>query len=478
MVFSKLRAWVADRFGWGPIKEVLLDRRVAKGAWYFGDGATLMLLLAVLVVTGLTLALTYSPTPEHAYESVEHITLRQTAGWLVRALHYWSAGFMVVMLFFHLFRQVLLGGYKAPREGTWIWGVVLFFLVLSMSFTGYVLRWDERGVHALRIPLYIFSYVPWVGDELVLLVQGGPEIGARSLTRVYAIHVLLVPLLIAGAVAFHLYLVIFQGTTSPTERRRPVGTAEEQRRIYNEDKESEDRGEKFHPSTTAKSGTMAFVVFSIVVALAVLVGPAKLYPPANLVERSFPVEEWWWWWYSALAALLPPKIAPAFHVIFPVFLFILLVSLPFLDRGPARGIRNRPIASGVVIVCILGLLVLSDLRRRSPWTGWPQAGPPTLPENIQLTDRVERGGVLFAEFGCYSCHPIAGRGPKVGTDFAQNKGLWSRAEIRNFILNPPEHVPMPSYAGRLTGDELEALVEFCHAAQTFPRAHGKSSREE
>jgi mono/diheme cytochrome c family protein len=214
-----------------------------------------------------------------------------------------------------------------------------------------------------------------------------------------------------------------------------------------------------------------------VVTLAVLAGPGKLYPPANLVDRSFPVEEWWWWWYSGLAALLPPKIAPAFHVLFPVALLLLLVALPFLDRGPARGIRNRPIATSVVVVCILGILVLSDLRRRSPWTGWPQAEPPRVPEGMQITERVERGRILFAEFGCYSCHPIAGRGPEVGTDFAQNKGLWSRAEIRNFILNPPREVAMPSYAGRLTRQELEALVEFCHAAQTFPRAQGSKEDE-
>jgi hypothetical protein len=91
-VFSRLKSWVSDRFGWGPIREQLLDRRVAKGAWYFGDGATLLLLLGILVVTGVTMALTYSPTPENAYASVEHITFGQNAGWLVRALHYWSAG--------------------------------------------------------------------------------------------------------------------------------------------------------------------------------------------------------------------------------------------------------------------------------------------------------------------------------------------------------------------------------------------------
>jgi ubiquinol-cytochrome c reductase cytochrome b subunit len=427
-------------------------------------------LLGVLVGTGMVMALTYSPSPDGAYESVRYITERQALGWFVRGLHYWSAGLMVVMLFFHLFRQILVGGYKAPREGTWLVGVLLFFLVLIMSFTGYVLRWDERGVYALRIPLHMFHYVPLIGDQLVLLVQGGEEIGARSLTRIYAVHVLIVPLLLGLLAGYHLYLVMFHGTTSPTERRQPVGTAEEQRAVYKADKESEDRGEVFHPETSAKSGAMAVVVFGGVVALTLLAGPAALYPEANLVDRSFPIEEWWWWWYSAMSALLPPAIAPAVYVLFPVVLFLVLALLPFVDRGPARGIRNRPVAAALVALCVIALLGLSDLRRRSPWTGWPQAELPSIPASIELTERVEQGRLLFAQYGCNSCHPIAGHGPRVGTDFSQLRGIWSRAEIRSYILRPPPDIPMPSYEGRLTGQDLERVVEFVHAAQTFPRA--------
>jgi ubiquinol-cytochrome c reductase cytochrome b subunit len=468
-VFAKLKEWLVDRSGWQPVRQHVLDRRVAKGAWYFGDGATLLLLLGVLVLTGMFMALTYSPSPDGAYESVRHITEQQTLGWFVRAMHYWSAGLMVVMLFFHLFRQILVGGYKAPREGTWLIGVLLFFGVLVMSFTGYVLRWDERGVYALRIPLHMFHYVPWIGDSLVILVQGGDEIGARSLTRVYAVHVLIVPLLLFLLVGYHLFLVMYHGTTSPTERRQPVGTADEQRAVYKADKESDERGEVFHPETSAKSMAMAMVVFGIVLALTLLVGPARLYPEANLVERSFPIEEWWWWWYSAMSALLPPAIAPAVYVLFPILLFCLLVLLPFVDRGPSRGIRNRPVAATLVALSVIGLLVLSDLRRRSPWTGWPQAEAPSIPENFELTERVEQGRILFAQYGCNTCHPIAGHGPRVGPDLGQHRGVWSRAEIRSYILRPPPDIPMPSYEGRLTGEELERVVEFVHAAQTFPR---------
>lgn len=472
---SRLIAWLADRFGTAPIQQTILHRRVPKTPWYFGDGATLVLLLVVLFATGLVMAFTYSPAPDAAYDSVVYITERQPLGWFVRGLHYWSAGLMVVMLFFHLFREILVAGYKAPREATWLIGVFLFFAVLVMSFTGYVLRWDERAVYGLRVALNIFYYVPWIGDGLVLLVQGGPEIGERTLARLYAVHVLMIPMMLLALVGYHLYLVMLHGTTSVTERMQPVASAEEQRAIYKRDKESEERGEFFHPDTTAASGAMAAVVFGLAVLATVLLGPAELYEQANLVERSMPAEEWWWWWYSALSAFLPPAMATIFYVTFPLAVFFALLLLPFVDRGPARGMRKRPLAIGFVVLATLALLILSDLRRRSPWTGWPQAEPPAIPVGIELTPRVEQGRQLFAQYGCNSCHPIAGHGPEVGTDFGQIRGIWSYSEIRSYILQPPAGVAMPSYRGRLSGAELDLIVEFVHTAQTFPRAQGPRS---
>lgn len=466
---SKWREWVADRFAWRPIRKNALDRRVAKGAWYYGDGATLMLLLGVLVATGLVMVLTYSPTPEAAHESIRHITNRQTLGWFVRGLHYWCAGLMVVMLFFHLFREILVGGYKAPRQGTWLIGVFLFFAVLAMAYTGYLLRWDERAVYGIKVGLHMFQRVPVIGDGLVRFVQGGAELGPQTLTRIYAVHVMLVPLTLLLLLGYHLYLVMYHGITSPTERERPVQSAEEQKKIYKADANSEERGETFYPQTAAKSGLMAVIVFGIAVALTWSIGPQRIATEANLVQDSFPSEEWWFWWYSALIALLPRTVAPAFVVVFPIAVFLFLLFLPALDRSPRRGIRNRPVAAICVALCVLGLLYLTDLRRKSPWTGWPQPEPPLVPERVELTDDVEQGRILFAVHGCNTCHPIAGYGPRVGTDFAVRRGAWSRAEIRAYILNPPAGVPMPSYAGRLYGEELDRVVEFVHTAQTFPR---------
>jgi cytochrome c oxidase subunit II len=296
---GKWRAWVADRFGLAPVRENFLKRRVPRDPWYFGDGATLLLLLMVQVVTGAVLALSYTPTPDAAYASVEQITDGQPFGRFLRGLHYWSAGLMVIMLFFHLFRQVLVGGYKFPREGTWLIGVGLFFAVLVMAFTGYVLRWDERAVHAVRVVLHMFYQVPVIGEALVYFVQGGPAIDGPTLTRFYGVHVIFIPLVLLALAAYHVYLVVLHGTTSPSERSRAIHSEQEQRTLYEQDSNSTERGECFYPHTAARSGRMAIVVFVLVLVLTLALGPPRLDAQANLVEPSFPVEEWWFAWYSA-----------------------------------------------------------------------------------------------------------------------------------------------------------------------------------
>jgi ubiquinol-cytochrome c reductase cytochrome b subunit len=243
---KRITRWLVDRFGLAPIYHSALTRRVPKSPWYYGDGATLTTLLGVLVATGAAMVLTYSPTPDSAYRSVEYITERQTLGWFIRALHYWSAGLMVVMLFFHLFRQILVAGYKFPREATWIFGALLFHAVIAMSFTGYLLRWDERSIHAIRVMLHMFSQVPLIGEELTLFVQAGEEPGALLLTRIYAVHVVILPLVIAAMTGYHIYLVIHHGVTSNAEKQQLVHSTEKQRELYQRDCESTSSGEVFY----------------------------------------------------------------------------------------------------------------------------------------------------------------------------------------------------------------------------------------
>lgn len=466
---SNWREWLTDRFGLGTLRANTLDRRVTQTPWYYGDGSTLLFLLGVLVVTGIAMTLTYSPSPDAAYESVQYISHEQPMGWFIRGLHYWSAGLFVVVLFIHLFRQIVIGGYKSPREGTWLIGVGLLLAVFIMAFVGYLLRWDARALNAIAVVTHMFSRVPLVGEELVLLVQGGDELGASTLIRLYAVHVVIVPLLLLGLTGYHLYLVILHSVTSTAEKEQEVYTGEEQKRLYEAEAESEETGELFYPDTVAESTLLALAVFLLAAGLAVVYGPPELLPEARPTEPSQPRSEWWYWWYDALIAVVPPAFAPVMVVVFPVLLFAVLLLLPFLDRGPSHGLRQRPIATMVVGLCVIALVVLTALRARAPWEGGPQvaSGPPPVPPGVELTARAEQGRQLFAEYGCNSCHPVGGVGPSVAVDLAAPERRLSENEIRATILDPQD-IPMPSYEERLTETELDRLVAFVFVLQAAP----------
>jgi len=466
MVAQCLR-WVIDRFGLKPIWEKIFARRIPKAPWYFGDGATLMTLFMVLVLTGTFMAFSYSPSTDEAFESVLYITEQLPLGKFVRAVHYWSAGIIVVMLVLHMFRQILLGGYKPPREATWLVGVILFFLIITMSFTGYVLRWDERGIYAIRVALNIIDSVPFVGESLVAFVQGGPDLGTRTLSRVYSIHVIIIPLCLFALLGLHLYLVVLHGVTTNLERRIPIATADEQRKLYDTLKKSEETSEKFFPTTMSRSGIVLTTVMLLVLLLAILNGPAELFPRGNLTDISTPIEEWWFWWYSSLIAIIPNWMLPAFFVGFPTLVFIILMSLPFIDRGPNRGLKKRPVALISVLLMVVALLYLSDLRRRSPWTGWPTTVEPPLPQSLVLSKTAQEGFELYVKNGCTSCHAISGYGRNVGSDLAAMDRPYSIDELVKYISRPPPGVSMPAYEEQMTADEIQLVSEFVLVVQTL-----------
>lgn len=468
-MFKKIAHFFINRLGLDVAADKILFRKVAKTSWYQGDGATLVALLSVQLITGAVLTLSYSNSIAHAYQSVEFITYHKTMGWFIRGLHYWTSGLFVIMVVFHLLRQLLVGGYKTPREGTWWSGVFLFLLVISMSYLGYVLRWDERAIYAVRILLNILNNVPFIGDELILFVQGGSEINAHTLTRFYSAHVIFLPGLMLLLVGYHMFLVIRHGTTSKAERRVPVETKERHEEVYDKAKKSEEEGEDFFPMTMAASGTMAFIVVLIGIILTVTLGPSELYPPANLTTTSFPKEEWWWWWYSALIAVLPHKSVPYFVVWFPILLFGFLMALPLLDRGPDRGISKRPLWIIFVGLTTIVLVSLSALRVRSPWTGWPSSELPPFPKEFIITPELEKGRKLYVKYGCNSCHAVAGHGPSVGPDITEFDEILTQQQIMNVIQHPPAEYAMPSYAGRMTDEELKYVTEFVFVLQIQAR---------
>ena len=208
--------WVDERTSASGFLRGFLFRKVPKGTnWFYTLGSATMFAFLSQAVTGVFLAMYYDPSPTKAYDSVQHINNDVWLGSLVRGMHHWGASVMIVLIFLHMGRVFFFGAYKYPRELNWLVGVVLLVLTLAMGFTGYLLPFDQRSFWATVVGVNINGTGPFIGPYLADFLRGGPEFGATTLSRFYAIHMLLIPVLIAALIGVHLYLVTKLGTTAP-----------------------------------------------------------------------------------------------------------------------------------------------------------------------------------------------------------------------------------------------------------------------
>jgi len=207
--------WLEERTGGSAIGRALLLRKVPGHDWSYTLGSAVMFAFLSQAVTGVFLAMYYDPSVTGAYESTRHLTNDVFLGELVRGMHRWGSTVMILLLFLHMGQTFFIGAYKYPRELNWVIGVVLLVLTLAMGFTGYLLPFDQRSFWATVVGVNINASGPVVGPYLADFLRGGSEFGATTLSRFYAIHMLLIPGLIGGLIAAHLYLVIRLGTTAP-----------------------------------------------------------------------------------------------------------------------------------------------------------------------------------------------------------------------------------------------------------------------
>jgi quinol-cytochrome oxidoreductase complex cytochrome b subunit len=208
--------WLDERTGASPFLRGFLYRKVPKGTnWFYTLGSASMFAFLSQAVTGVFLAMYYEPDTSRAYESAARITNELFLGELVRGMHRWGSTVMLVLVFLHLGRTFFFGAYKYPRELNWIIGVILLVLTLLMGFTGYLLPFDQRSFWATVVGVNLNSSGPIVGPYLADFLRGGPEFGSYTLSRFYAMHMLLIPGLIAALIGAHLYLVAKLGTTAP-----------------------------------------------------------------------------------------------------------------------------------------------------------------------------------------------------------------------------------------------------------------------
>ena len=213
---ADLVGWVDQRAGATTFLTAMLMRKIPKGTnWFYTLGSATLFAFVVQALTGVFLAMYYTPSPVEAYASITHLTNDVFLGEFVRGMHKWGASVMVILIFIHMARTFFFGAYKYPREINWVIGVVLLILTMTMGFTGYLLPFDQRSYWATIVGVNINGTGPVVGPYLSDFLRAGPEFGATTLARFYAIHMLLVPGAIIAMIGAHLYLVVKMGTTAP-----------------------------------------------------------------------------------------------------------------------------------------------------------------------------------------------------------------------------------------------------------------------
>ena len=316
----------------------------------FSLGSLAMFLLLLQAATGAFLALYYSPSPEHAHNAVTYISEEVPFGAFVRGLHHWGASAMVIIVFLHLLRVVIYSSYKAPRELTWIVGVLLLLVVLGFGFTGYLLPWDEKAYWATVVGVEIASTAPILGDFVAKVLRGGTEIGAVTLSRFYALHTIWLPWVTFGLVGVHLFFVRYYGSSGKTQN-----TPEEMK-----------MGKPFYPDQVFEDVVGMLILFIVLAAVALFV-PVPLEDVADPTNANYdPRPEWYFLFLFQLLKYFQGPLEIVGTFVIPTVGMVLLLFLPFLDRSERAVLWKRPVALTVTTVCVVGVVGLTILGASSP----------------------------------------------------------------------------------------------------------------
>ncbi len=309
--------------------------------WTFGGILTFM--LAAQIVTGVVLAMHYTPTSKDAFDSVEHIMRDVNYGWLFRYVHANGGSMFFLAVYIHMFRGLYYGSYKEPREVLWILGVIIFLLMMATAFMGYVLPWGQMSFWAATVITNLFSAIPLFGNAITQWLWGGYAVDQPLLQRFYSLHYLL-PFMIAGVVVLHVWALHVVGQNNPT----------------GVDVKSDKDTVPFTPYATVKDGFM-LVCFLLLYGWFVFYIPNYLghsdnYIPANPLQTpSHIVPEWYFLPFYAILRAIPNKLGGVVAMFASI---LVLFFLPWLDTSKVRSARYRPLFRQffwILVVCCIGL---------------------------------------------------------------------------------------------------------------------------
>jgi ubiquinol-cytochrome c reductase cytochrome b subunit len=435
-----LLRWIDEQTGLVTlIGDFMREPLAEKVGWPHVFGSLVMFLFVVQACSGVLLMVYYVPSPDTAYESVSFISRDVPFGHLVRGLHHWGASFMIVLLAVHMLQVFFWGAYKRPRQIVWVVGVFLLLVTFGLSFTGYLLPWDQKAYWATVVGTRIAGSAPIVGPYITALIRGGGTVGALALTRFFALHVLIFPALLVGLMVFHMAHVRIKGITPPWRR---VGEEEGVR-----------RPQLFYPDQVFRD----LVAAALLLALLLVVAwrhPAPLEAKADPTATGYvPRPEWYFLPNFELLKHLPTSWGEWGEFIgaavMPAIGVLALLALPYFDRNPERHPRHRPLAVFAVFA-VLGTMTYLGL-----------AGVASTPREVRLTSQQARGEKIFLDRRCNACHGINGGGGIEGQDLAPD-GPRDPERVATILRKPTTYNPrsiMPPVTGLSTHD-FEALVAF------------------
>lgn len=458
-LFKKTTDYLEDRLGLATTWRSFTNRNLPRGiGWMHTLGSATLFLLVVQVATGIFLAFYYVPSPEHAYESVYQISNQLQFGWLVRGMHKWSASLVVILVVLHLLRVLYLAAYKYPRELTWVVGVLLLLVIMAFGFTGYLLPWDQKAYWATVVGTHIASYAPLIGDYVMEVLRGQPEVGVRTLGRFYAFHTLFLPAILVFLVLIHVAMVVKQGIAPLPVKQFASASREEYYKLYARFKE---KGRPFYESM-AKDTVVSFALLLLLVFLAWKFG-APLEGEADPTSVTYvPRPEWYFFFLFELLWWFPGDWIPVATFWIPVILVGGLLLLPWMDKSIHRSPLRRPLTTAVTTAVLAVAIFLTYKGATAPKPLTAVSEERAKLQRETLSPLVQKGISVFEEQACAACHTIAGEGSAAAPDLTKIGRKRDVDWLTGFLIDPTTENPdsdMPPY-DYLTEEEMEALQAY------------------
>ncbi len=366
-----LLGWVDQRF---PLLKVWNEHLAEYYApknfnfWYF-FGSLALLVLVIQIVTGIFLTMNYKPDAELAFASVEYIMRDVEWGWLIRYMHSTGASAFFVVIYFHMFRGLMYGSYRKPRELVWLFGMIIYLALMAEAFMGYLLPWGQMSYWGAQVIISLFGAVPYIGEDIALWIRGDFVIADATLNRFFAFHVIALPLVLVMLVFLHIVALHAVGSNNPEGieiKEGPKGNR------WSEDAPAD--GIPFHPYYSVKDivGVVVFLmVFSVVVFFIPEMGGWFLekdnFVPADPLktpEHIVPL-----WYFTAFYAILRAVPDKFLGVVAMFGAIIMLFILPWLDRSSVKSIKYKGMISKIALsVFVVSFIALS-------WLGTQPATP-------------------------------------------------------------------------------------------------------